>query len=383
MLKNRNLLVVFAVTLVAVMGVSGISPALPSITRALGITPQQVGLLITFYTLPGAILTPLFGVAADRYGRKTVIVPGLLLAGAAGTACAFVHDFEWLLVLRLLHGLGTAPIIGLSITVIGDLFDGPRQTAAIGYNNTVLNLGVALWPLLGGMLASVAWYWPFAMAALSLPVGLLVLWGLDETEQGGGRSVGLRDYVRGVGQIVTERVVIGLLLTSVFVFLFVFGAFITYLPELIETKFDPGSTVTGAVLTTASLVTAGVAAQSEWLSRHLSQRQLIQMALLINLVTLVLMPLVPSLALLFVVSAVFGVAQGFSLPALQTQLAQRAPTQYRGAVLSLNQMVLRLGQTLGPLLMGAVIALGPTAYVFYAGAVLAGIMLIVATVLIR
>jgi len=56
--RDRNLQIIFGVTLMAVLGVSSITPAFPSMTRELGITGGQIGLLITFFTLPGAILAP-------------------------------------------------------------------------------------------------------------------------------------------------------------------------------------------------------------------------------------------------------------------------------------------------------------------------------------
>ncbi|MEE9472014.1 MAG: MFS transporter, partial [Gemmatimonadota bacterium] len=103
--RHRNLQVVFAVTLVAVLAVSSITPAFPKIARELGVSPARIGWLISAFTLPGVVLTPIFGLIADRAGRKTVLVPSLLLFGAAGTACALTHDFQSLLLLRVLQGV--------------------------------------------------------------------------------------------------------------------------------------------------------------------------------------------------------------------------------------------------------------------------------------
>ncbi|MDQ3863156.1 MAG: MFS transporter [Actinomycetota bacterium] len=73
--KDRNLHVLWGVTLMAVLGTSSITPAFPSIVRALGISSRQVGLLITVFTLPGIVMTPLLGVLSDRYGRKRILSP--------------------------------------------------------------------------------------------------------------------------------------------------------------------------------------------------------------------------------------------------------------------------------------------------------------------
>jgi hypothetical protein len=70
--------------LVAELGVSTLTPAFPAISREFGISGGQVGLLITVFTLPGVVLTPMLGVLSDHQGRRKIRVPALLLFGAAG-----------------------------------------------------------------------------------------------------------------------------------------------------------------------------------------------------------------------------------------------------------------------------------------------------------
>jgi MFS transporter, ACDE family, multidrug resistance protein len=76
--KDHNLHVLWGVTLMAVLGTSSETPAFPTIVREFGISNGQVGLLITFFTLPGIVMTPLLGILSDRYGRKKILVPALL-----------------------------------------------------------------------------------------------------------------------------------------------------------------------------------------------------------------------------------------------------------------------------------------------------------------
>ena len=68
--------------------------------------------------------------------------------------------------------------------------------------------------------------------------------------------------------------------------------------------------------------------------------------------------------------SLFGIGQGVNMPALQSLLTALAPLEYRAAFMSMNGMVLRIGQSLGPLIMGGVYSLGGSAAAFYAGAVL-------------
>ena len=136
--------------MIIMTGISAITPAFPELARSLGVSESRVGLLVTVYTLPGIFLAPLLGTFADRHGRKRVLVASLLLFGLAGGACAFVNNFTLLLVLRAVQGIGLAPLFLISLTIIGDLFDGEARTKAMGYNTTVIGLSAAIYPALGG-----------------------------------------------------------------------------------------------------------------------------------------------------------------------------------------------------------------------------------------
>jgi MFS transporter, ACDE family, multidrug resistance protein len=107
--KDHNLHVLWGVTLMAVLGTSSITPAFPTIVREVGVSSGQVGLLITIFTLPGIVMTPVLGVLSDRYGRKKILVPALLLFGLAGGACAFASSFDILLALRFFRVWGPPP----------------------------------------------------------------------------------------------------------------------------------------------------------------------------------------------------------------------------------------------------------------------------------
>lgn len=98
LLRDRNLQIIFGITLLAVMGVSSISSAFPAIVRDLGISNLDVAWLIIAFTLPGLVLSPFIGVLADRLGRKRILVPSILLFAVANTACAFTRDFNILIV---------------------------------------------------------------------------------------------------------------------------------------------------------------------------------------------------------------------------------------------------------------------------------------------
>ena len=199
---DTNLQIVFGVTLMAVLGVASITPAFPRIIQELGVSSLGIGLLISVFTFPGVILTPILGVFADRYGRKRILVPSIFLFGIAGGACALARDFNILLILRFFQGVGAASLGSLNVTIIGDLYSGRERATAMGYNASVLSVGTAAYPAIGGALAMVAWYYPFVLPLLALPLGFVVLFSLKNPEPMIGQH--LKDYFR---TLVSQRLI--------------------------------------------------------------------------------------------------------------------------------------------------------------------------------
>jgi predicted MFS family arabinose efflux permease len=117
-----------------------------------------------------------------------------------------------------------------------------------------------------------------------------------------------------------------------------------------------------------SLTTALTSSQLGKLSKVCSKRTILKSAFILYALALVIFPLVPTIWALLLPTTIFGIAHGVNIPSIQTILAELTPMEHRAAVMSVNGMALRLGQTLGPLLMGIIFVLWGMASVFYAGA---------------
>ena len=364
--RDPNLQIIFGITLIGVMGVASITPAFPKVVRELGISAHSVGLLISVFTLPGVVLTPIMGVLADRFGRKKIIVPSLMLFAIAGTACWFARDFRHLLVLRFFQGAAAASLGSLNLTLIGDLYSGRDRVAAMGYNASVLSIGTASYPAIGGLLAVVGWNYPFLLPPVAIPVGLLVLFSLKSNEPKGDQR--LKDYFGNVWQHVKRRSALVFFTASLLTFIILYGTYFTYLPLLLGTTFGASSLIIGLLMSVMSLTTAFMSSQLGRLASRYSERNLLRVSFVFYAAGLVLISFTPKLWLLPVPVIIFGIGHGVNVPTIHSALAGMAPRDYRGAFLAINGMVLRLGQTLGPLLMAAVFAIWGVEGVFYAGA---------------
>lgn len=352
--RDHNLQILFSITLVAVVGVSSIAPVLPKVAEALDISTNRVGLLITAFTLPGIVMTPILGILSDRIGRKKIIVPSLLLFGVAGASVAFATSFETMLGLRFLQGMGAASLGTINVTMIGDLYSGNERTEAMGYNSSVLSLGTGAYPAVGGALALFGWHYPFLLPLLAIPIGLLVLFSLNYEEPGNERE--FKDYLVELMRSVRNRRVLGLLSVTLTTFVILFGAQVTYLPILIDSSFGASAAVIGLLLASASVASGLTSWQLGRITRRVSQKHLVLVAFGLYAIALTLVPLVPNLWMLVVPTIIFGVAQGINLPNVFSMLTNAVSAENRGALLALNGMLLRTGQAVGPLLMSVLAA---------------------------
>jgi MFS family permease len=373
--RDRNLHVVFGVTLMAVLGVSSVAPALPRIAEVFGVSPQRTGLLITVFTVPGALLTPVAGVLADRLGRRRVIAPSLWLFALAGAACTLADTFGQLLVLRFLQGVGAASLGALNLALLGDLFEGRERAAAMGINMTVLSVGTAAYPGLGGALAEIGWRWPFLLALAAVPVALAVQLRLRNPEPRNAQT--LRAYLGAVARRVWRPPVGASFTVSLVTFILLYGAILTYFPVLLDRRFGFSPGVIGLYLTVGSAATGLVSTLSGWFSDRLPPRRIIALGFVLYAVALGLIGWLPSPWLMILPIVLNGCAMGLNMPALMTVLAGLAPAEHRGAFLALNGTVLRGGQTLGPVLGGVVLGWQGLGAIFAGGAALAVITLLV------
>jgi predicted MFS family arabinose efflux permease len=216
---------------------------------------------------------------------------------------------------------------------------------------------------LGGALAALGWYVPFALPIVGLGVAAAVLFRLESVEV--ERGVGLRSYLRDASAGMKNRKVIGLYLVSVMTFIVLYGAYTTFIPLHLSERFGSTALAIGLIMSIGSLSTAVTASSLRFLNRLLSSEYLIVNAFALYALSFLAVPFLPEHWLVALPVALFGVAQGMNYPVVMSLLAGLAPAEHRAIFMSANGMVLRIGQTLGPVIMAGVFAWGGMDRVFF------------------
>ncbi|OAN37877.1 MFS transporter [Mycolicibacterium iranicum] len=165
-------------SVVAFMGIGLVDPILKPIADNLNASPSQVSLLFTSYMAVMGVAMLITGVVASRIGPKRTLLLGLVIiiagAGLAGLSDSVTGIVGW----RALWGLGNALFIATALATIVNSARGSVAQAIILYE-AALGLGIAVGPLVGGVLGSISWRGPFfgvsALMALALVVTAFLL----------------------------------------------------------------------------------------------------------------------------------------------------------------------------------------------------------------
>lgn len=167
---------------VAFMGIGLVDPILPAIADQLQASPVETELLFTSYLLVTGLAMLVTSFVSSRIGAKATLLIGLALILVFALACALSSSVDAVIGFRAGWGLGNALFISTALaTIVGAAAGG--SGAAIVLYEAALGLGIAIGPLLGGLLGSVSWRGPFfgvaALMAIAL-IGVSVLLKGDE-----------------------------------------------------------------------------------------------------------------------------------------------------------------------------------------------------------
>ncbi len=374
---NNNIFMIISLTFTSLLGFPIISPALPAARDALSISTENIGWIMAAYSLPGLLFMPLSGLLSDRYGKRRILFPSLFLFGLAGGACSLAPDQETLFFLRFIQGIGASALSTLNVAMVGDFFKGPDRMRVMGFVGATQNIGSGLLPLLGGVLAAVAWFYPFGVAMLAIPLGLYMNFALEEVKrENPPEKTGTRAFLGHALSQLNNRIVIELVfMTGGFIFIG-FGAFVTYIPLFLKDTFDSPAVLIGLIIASRSTMGVLTASQLSWLTRHFSYRTLIFSSFFATSVGMAWVPFADNVWMIIFTAMCYGGAFGILRPSLQVILLEHAPEDLRTTFVSALNFGLRVAQTTSPVFAGLYLIIGTYNGLYITAAVLAGLMAI-------
>jgi len=161
-------------SVIAFMGIGLVDPILPAIARDLKATPTETEMLFTTYLLVTGVAMFFTSWVSSRLGAKKTLLIGLALIVIFAAAAGLSPNAEAIMSFRAGWGLGNALFISTALATIVGAASGGTSSAIILYE-AALGLGIAVGPLLGGLLGGISWRGPFFGTAVLMAIGFIAI----------------------------------------------------------------------------------------------------------------------------------------------------------------------------------------------------------------
>lgn len=150
-----------------------VATAGPDMQKSLAMEPALYTWITTAYLVAATVLVPVYGKLSDLFGRKRILLVGVVVFLAGSVACGLSQSAAQLIAFRALQGVGAASLFTSAFAVIGDLFPPAERGKYTGLFGAVFGVSSLVGPLLGGFITDTwGWHWVFF---INLPIGGLAL----------------------------------------------------------------------------------------------------------------------------------------------------------------------------------------------------------------
>lgn len=324
-------------------------PFLPAIGRGLGVELPTVGLLLTVRAMVGAT-APLYGLLADRLGRRRLMFAGLFALVIGATMTALTSSLAGALIAFGVLGLAKASYDPAALAYVGDAVPYERRGRVLG----LLELPWALsWligvPVAGFLIAGLSWRAPFWLAVVAGVLGLIGTWRFCPPDH--GRSPVIRASWRMAGQPGTRppwRRILPIVSLSLLLIAASDNVFVVY-GAWLETEFGLAVTAVGLASTVMALADFTAEGSAAALVDRLGKRRAALGGLLLNLVAYLLLPHVSStLPGALAGTAFMFLTFEFTMVCLMPLVSEAAP-EARGLAMSLNTSAMAFGRVISSL----------------------------------
>lgn len=381
--KKGDLFALASIPLIMTLGSSMIIPILPQISRKLQVSSFQVSMLITVYAVVAILLVPIAGYLSDKFGRKVIIIPSLIIAGIGGALSGVASwlaegtTVYWIILGgRLLQGIGAAGAFPIVLPLVGDMFDDDEQVShSLGIIETSNTFGKVLSPILGALLGAWIWYVPFlAIPVLCLASLLLVIFLVKEPERK-EEAMSIGKFLKTVKKLFHEK---GRWLYAIFaigcICMFLVFGVLFYLSEQLESKHRLEGVLKGLVL---AIPLAALCLAAYFTGKKIgNDKTLMKWCGVVGLVlsTGALFGIGFFNNIYFVIACliVCGAGIGIVLPSSDALITEGIEKSLRGTITSIYGSMRFIGVSLGPPIVSLLIKAGHMTLFF----VIAGVSLV-------
>ncbi|MGG1658467.1 MFS transporter [Brevibacillus sp. NRS-1366] len=359
LLKNRGAVLILMFNLFLVFtGIGLVIPIMPKFMEILGITGGIIGLLVAAFSLTQLLFSPLAGRLADSFGRKKMIVIGLIVFAISEGLFGLASSPFLLFVSRMLGGISAAMIMPAVMAYAADITTKEERATGMGYINAAITTGFIIGPGIGGYIAEFGIRVPFYCAAVAGIIAACITWLiLQESLPAKEALSDSASHVKQPSSLLLQlryayREPYFLSLIIVFVMTFGLANFETVFGLFVDHKFGFEPKDIAFIITFGSIAGAVVQVTAfSWILNRFGEKRVISTCLLFAGLFIVLTLFVHKFWMIFAVTFIIFLAIDILRPAISTQLSMVAKDQ-QGYVAGLNSAFTSLGNIVGPIIAG-------------------------------
>ncbi|MFZ2462940.1 MAG: multidrug efflux MFS transporter NorA [Caldibacillus thermoamylovorans] len=349
--KNVTLSILLANLFLAFLGIGLVVPVLPTIMNELSINGAVVGYMVAVFAFVQLISSPIAGRWADRYGRKRMIVIGLVIFGLSEFLFGIGKTVEVLFLSRMFGGLSSAFIMPAVTAFIADITTAHERPKALGYMSAAINTGFIIGPGLGGFLAEFSARLPFYVAGfLGVFAAILSFILLKEPER--LEETKVPEHSQSTTWKVAFKPIYFIPLLLIFISSFGLSAFESLFSLFIDHKFGFSPKDIAIIIMGGGIIGAvGQVFLFDYLTKKIGEIRLIRWCFLFSSIVVFVMTIVNHYFSILLVT--FIVFAGFDLirPAVTTYLSKVAGND-QGFIGGMNSTFTSFGNIFGPIVGG-------------------------------
>lgn len=363
----------------SIFGFAFVTPFLPLYIQKLGIhgtanVTLWAALLSGLVAVGMAVASPIWGVLADRYGRKIMVVRAMVSASILVGLMGLVANVYQLLALRLLAGMLTGTV-SASQALVASQSPKHRLGFSLGMMQTAVFAGNSIGPLTGGLAAQLIGFRPtFGLsAALLLLGGLLVAFLVREERPAAPVTPGERtSFFAGAREVLISPALLPMI-ASIFVVQFAVTQVYPILPQFVQAlqgHAGHAAAITGLILAGAGGAGAVSSVSLGWFSDRIGPKRVLATAAFLAACISVPQAFVDATWQLAVLRVLDGFALGAMLPSGSAIIARLVPPHRRATAYGIAGAAISLGFGAGPLTAAGIVAVGGIRPVFLSAAIL-------------
>jgi DHA1 family tetracycline resistance protein-like MFS transporter len=349
------LVIIFVTVFIDLLGFGIIIPLLPFYAETFGASALVVGLLSTSFSLMQFLFAPIWGRLSDIFGRRPIILAGLLGSAVSYLAFGLAASLPMLFAARILAGIAGANI-PTAQAFIADSTTPENRAKGMGLVGAAFGLGFIFGPAIGGFLSHWGYSAPaFFAATLSLANFSAALFFLPESLPPEKRGPRARPGRVAAFRRAWSRPKLALVLGVSFLVMTAFASFESMFALFVESRFEFGATTIGYLFAWVGVVLAMV--QGVIVGRvvpRVGEHRLVPAAILVMVFALAGVATAPSVVLLMAAMGLLAMGMGFNSPSMLSVVSRLADPADQGSTLGVSQSLASLARIVGPLWGGFV-----------------------------